>query len=661
VDEGDNTQIPYGLQPWAFNGKTRQWYAMKPLCRSNAPVGVSPYTGFGGNYVFATEYGLMLLLPIFSQRVYSYSPYSNQWTLLPRLASDSAFPGLQNDPCVAYDNKHHKAVTFNCNSAAPVYTFAYDVGTHSWSRVNSATQPTPTNLSDQVVGGWYNAYGASTYDRKNGVVVYLTYDGAETWTLDLDSAKWRNMSPTGTPSSNGNMGEGMAFDPKRNATLVYANRRDEVWTYKYGAGIPDRPDPVADPSGVTDANSITLAWTAPPAGSAPVKYYVYRSQWEDNRTTASGLVPGPYVKIDSATALTYRDTAAILKTAGVFHSYAISAVSAQGVESDLSSPVFTRLRVPMGLVATPFSKTRVLLRWVPKKEADVAGYNIYRTQKAYPTHTMLKGLKINSSPVTGLTYFIDTTLSLCSAAVCPDSMAMYAITAVNSLGKESGFSPYALTVPDQVPNLWADTVNKRITWSPPRNGKIVNYRIFDGRVGDWNTGSANPTQVATVTDTFWSYAGRNASAYKVRAFNDCGQVGHFSDVMEIQTKDNDNFGMLRVDFQAHRPEVDSFYDGLPSLGVAIEDALLRLSGAAFSVAVSPNPFSGVARISVSGPAQKARVTMKVHDMAGRLVKEMSGTSGAPISFEALHLATGIYHARIQCGKNVRTVKMIVIK
>ena len=76
-------------------------------------------------------------------------------------------------------------------------------------------------------------------------------------------------------------------------------------------------------------------------------------------------------------------------------------------------------------------------------------------------------------------------VSLCGAAYCPDSMAMYVVTAVNRLGKSSGLSPFALTMPDWVTNMWVDTVNKVVTWSPSRSGNIANYRVFEGHQGSW--------------------------------------------------------------------------------------------------------------------------------------------------------------------------------
>jgi hypothetical protein len=629
-----------------------------------APPGRT-YGGFGSNYVFITEYSLALLVLPRYKRLYCYSPYSNQWTLLPNNPSDTDFPPEEGFQCQAYDLKHRKAVVVYGNSSSYNGTWTYDMGTQSWTKITVNTEPT------NGVTGWYNSYSAATYDRKNGVVIYLTADGSETWALDLDNNSWTNMNPTGSPSSCGNMGEGLTYDPKRNVTLVYANKNDEVWTYKYENGIQNRPDPVENPSGVTDASSITLSWGPPSAGVSPVKYYMYRAEWKDNAAKASGIIPGPYQLIDSTTQTTYTDAnTAVITAAGVFHSYYISAVSAQGIESDPSSPVFTRLRVPMGLVATPYSKNRILLRWKPKYEADLAGYNIYRRQKAYPFTTEMKENRINNTLITGTPYFIDSTVSLCGSASCPDSMAMYVVTAVNRLGRESGLSPYTLTAPDWVTNMWTDTVNKVITWSPPRCGNIVNYRVCEGHQGSWEDStdkSVYPVEVDVVTDTFWSYAGRTPSAYKVKAFNTINQLGYFSDVMAVETKDNDKFGMLRLDFQTHRPTVDTFYNDVPPISIGIEKRDVN-EVLETGLEVYPSPFNSKTFIYVHR-GQRSEVRSQnaeiiILNISGKVVYRLTSylwhlASG--FYWNASNHASGVYIIRVNVNEKVMEKRVILIR
>jgi fibronectin type 3 domain-containing protein len=650
--EGVYEEFDYPLNVWAFNGRTRQWYAMRPLIVEGPPRGVTLLEGYSYNYAYAKEYAISLIVPILGQRVHTYSSYFNQWTWLPRNTSNTVFPTAEKYPCVTYDLKHRKLIYFYGNSSTYYETWTYDIPTKSWTKLSLSPQP-PRGTTFSLFG-YHSGMG---YDRKNGVVVYLRDNGSATWYLDLDSLKWKDASPTGTPASSG--WGSIPYDPVNNVCAVFTFRNDEVWTYKFGGGIANRPDPATDLAGVTSASGITLTWQAPAAGAAPVKYYVYRCEWADNQAAASGMVPGDYVKIDSTAQTTWTDNLTdTLKKAGVVHSYCVSGVSVQGVESDLSDPAFTCLRVPMGLTATALTRSSVLLRWKPRKEADLAGYNVYRAQRAYPRHNMMKATRLNAGLITGQTFFLDDNVQLNPTMGSVDSVVMYVVTAVNLLGRESGFSPYAITHPDWVTNMRADTANKRITWSPPRCGYIANYRIYEGRQGTWTGGSANPTQVAVVTDTFWSYSGRVTSAYKVRAFSTIGQLGFFSDVLAVQSKDDDAFGNYRLDFQTEIPVKDTFYNDLPPLSVAVERAA-RLKAGGAALEASPNPFRSSVRLSAyfkDGGAPH----LEIFNANGRRLWE-GEMRDAAFEWNAEKMPAGVYVARVCAGKRSAEKKLVLIR
>lgn len=642
-------EIRFIFAPWAFDCNRGQWDAMRPL-NPDSPPNSAPYYGFNNNFAFAAEYGLCVMTPIRNNRVHCYSAWSNQWTFLPLNTSDPANPPMASDQCVTYDLKHGKMVCVFGNTADSG-TWAYDVGGHSWSRLalgGDYAKGTPS---------WFGAYSASCYDSKNGVTVYLTADGSRTFSLDLDSMKWTERSPTGAPVSCGNMGEGLTYDPVNNVSVVFAAQGDEVWTYKFGPGIAGRPQAPQGATGVTDENSITLTWS----GSA-TQYYIYRAEWEDNKTNSSGIVPGPYRKIDSTAQTTWTDNQAdTLKKAGAFHSYYISAVSASGMESDPSDPVYTRLRVPMGLAATPLAADRVVLRWKPKKEADLAGYNVYRAQRAYPRHNTIKANKLNSALITGTPYFEDVT-----AAIYPDTLAMYVVTAVNRLGRESGLSPFATTAPDWVTNMVTDTLGKTISWSPPRCGYIARYNIYEARQDTFDIDAEGMvttfTLVDSVTDTFWNYAARDpVLTYKIRAVNQVGQEGHFSDVMAIQTKDDADFGMYNLDFQTEKPVVDTFYNDLPQ--IAVEQWRWRGHAAGMDMAVHPNPFNPRAVISLV-LEKDALLSVALFDAAGRRVmdfgKGLFAKGNHNLVVDGGKLPAGVYWCAASGheGKIVRAVTLL---
>jgi len=669
----NNYDMNYPIPIWGFSGKTGQWYALRPLIVEGLPRGVTAFDGYTFKMVHAKEYGLSLIAPPQYGRVYSYSAYLNQWTLLPKNTGELTGPESVRT-CAAYDTRHRKMVTMYGNNPGNADTWTYDVGLHAWTKLAVTNTPTKSTSNSQ---GLFTTHSAIAYDRKNGVVLYLKNDGAETWALNIDSTQWVNLAPTGRPPSSGTGADGLDYDPVNNIFIVYTVANDEVWTYKYGSGIANRPESPQNVSGITDANGITLSWTVPSTGTAAVKYYIYRSQWDNNKASSSGLVPGPYVKIDSAAGLTCQDNSALLKSDSVFHSYFISAVSAQGVESDPSEPAFTVLPVPMGLVTTALSKNQVVLRWKPAKQPDIAGYNVYRFKGAYPRHNQMKTGKLNTAPVTGTSLYTDNTVTLSasvganpqSTANNPqtetDSIVMYVVTAVNSLGKESGFSPYAVTQPDWANNLWIDTVNKFITWSPPRNKNIASYKVYAGAPNSWDGGSGFPTQVAVTTDTFWSYGNGTPSAYKVRALNTIGQNGFFSDVMPLKWKDEDDSGNFRADFMTEKPAVDTFFNNLPPVSIDEDGVAVP---AETSIETYPNPFNPSIAVRIYGPKKAAsEYSVFIYDAAGKKIADLSRSlkKDAPyslsVSWDAATSASGTYLVEVVAGNQKMHKKIALLK
>jgi hypothetical protein len=673
VTEAPEYEMDYPLSPWAFNGKTRQWLAMRPLAVEGLPKGKGYFHGFGTQLAFAKEYGLALFCPTNYNRVYAYSPYFNQWTLLPLNPANTEFPPQSSAIPTVYDLKQRKLLYVYPGS----FTWAYDVGTKSWSRLSGAGNTGPGG------GGWNKPYLCAAFDSKNGVTVYLTADGSATWALPSGNGKWTRLNPVGMPASGGSYGQGLAYDPVRNVSIVFSAKNDEVWTFKYGNGIAGRPDPVENVSAVTSESGITLSWAAPVANTVPDMYYIHRCEWEDNKTLSSGIVPGSYAIVDSVSKPGWTDTdVAVLKKVGVFHSYYVSARSAQGLESDPSDPVFTVPRVPMGLTATPLSANQVLLRWKPKAESDIAGYNVYRAKYFYPKHNHMKAGKLNNTLIIGTPVYTDEAITLYPTTGTyvdtyfykppdmgmQDSIVMYVVTAVNRLGKESGFSPYALTHPDWVNNMWVDTTKKIIHWSPPRNGHIDRYQIYRGNMLAWAYDNyGHLVHADNTADTLWSYAGQNqVSCYRVRAVNSIGQVGFMSDVMAVQTKDDDQFGMLRLDFQDRQPIRDAFYDDLPV--IAIEKPVDSKTGAISPVRAYPNPFNPAVVISVANGmgVQLNAPTLAIYNIHGRLVYSGQIKTNNHFTWHGknqcgLPVSAGIYFCRLKIANKILQKRLILYK
>jgi hypothetical protein len=265
--------------------------------------------------------------------------------------------------------------------------------------------------------------------------------------------------------------------------------------------------------------------------------------------------------------------------------------------------------------------------------------------------------------------FTDSVITLYPTAGTLDSIVMYAVTAVNSLGRESGFSPYALTHPDWVTNMRVDTAQKTVHWSPPRCGNISSYLIYEGEQKSYVEGSTlNTLPIDTVTDTVWSYAGRAAlRAYKVRALNSIGQLGFFSDVMAVQTKDDDGFGNFRLDFQTVHTVQDTFYNDVPPIGA--ETGVPAKAPAGFSVRVAPNPFNTAVGIACdvlrSTCDVNTPVKCSVFDIKGNLIKtltshEVRRTKHA-FTWSPAGLPVGVYLFRASYGNRTAQAKAVLLR
>jgi len=78
----------------------------------------------------------------------------------------------------------------------------------------------------------------------------------------------------------------------------------------------------------------------------------------------------------------------------------------------------------------------------------------------------------------------------------------------------------------------------------------------------------------------------------------------------------------------------------------------------------PNPFNPVTTIRFVVP-EKIRVTISVHDVAGRLVAMLADDVQEPgvheLTWNATGVASGVYFARMHAGKTDVSRKMVLLK
>jgi len=337
--------------------------------------------------------------------------------------------------------------------------------------------------------------------------------------------------------------------------MVYTYRQDTVHTGQLGE--------IRSVSSVSSADSIRLSWTRPFDGPTPDKYYIYRAGWADHRNVTEDLVPGPYTLIDSTTDTVLSDAPA--QQAGIFYSYSVRPVK-DGQPGIMSVPAYSRRPVPMGLIATVYSRQEVRLKWAADTAADVAGYNVYRFYGRVPNDFGALE-KLNSALVGPKPVFIDSTVQITG-----DSIVSYVVTTVNQYGHESGLSPRADSRIDRIMGSWADTINTFLHWSPTMADTFQEYQVWVQPVGSFENGvSVTLRAFPNVHDTFRLVSAVNWH-YKVMVINAIGQDGHFSDLVPWATIADDNKGMYRGDGMLQPPAYDPFWD---RVGLAPDELALE--------------------------------------------------------------------------------------
>lgn len=231
--------------------------------------------------------------------------------------------------------------------------------------------------------------------------------------------------------------------------------------------------------------SVTLVWD--PVNDANLTgYHVYRNG----------------VKITSSPVTSSTFTVNGLVN-NVNYVWKVTAIKNNGLESGYSDQITTLFdsispAAPVGLTAvTGNVQGTVDLYWMSNKETNLKGYNVYEND-----------VQKNTSIVTVTNYTVN--------GVESDKSYMFAVTAINQSGIESGKSVpviyYFDTIPPNTPvGLAAHSGNQQITltWSPNMEGDLDGYFVYDSQ---GNRLFQNPIKLNTFTvvglevDTSYSFS-----------------------------------------------------------------------------------------------------------------------------------------------------------
>ena len=175
--------------------------------------------------------------------------------------------------------------------------------------------------------------------------------------------------------------------------------------------------PPAEPTSLqvdsTGANSVSLSWTAPAAGS-PTGYNV-------KRATSSG---GPYATVGTTTAPTVAFTDSV--TGGSTYYYVVSALTAGGESGDSSfvsaTPTLGVPNAPTGLTPTS-GNNLVALSWTAPAVGNPTSYNVLRSTTSGSGYSA-----ITTPGAQTTTSYVDTT-------TVNGTTYYYVVSAVNAIGE----------------------------------------------------------------------------------------------------------------------------------------------------------------------------------------------------------------------------------
>ena len=216
------------------------------------------------------------------------------------------------------------------------------------------------------------------------------------------------------------------------------------------------PSPVQDLRAMLTETALVLDWNSPQqhanAAAKPVAFHIYRAEVDPASAQAAVLDPSqakliaPPALLAQTTEMQYRDASAQFG-----HTYFYSVrdsveFGTETVESADSAPAVLTAKdifppaTPQGLeaVLVPATNGRpasVELTWTISTEADLSGYNVYRSERAD-----MSGLKLNTEILSAPTFH--------DMSVLAGKSYYYRVAAVDQSGNESALSP---AVEAQVP------------------------------------------------------------------------------------------------------------------------------------------------------------------------------------------------------------------
>jgi uncharacterized cupredoxin-like copper-binding protein/N-acetylneuraminic acid mutarotase len=223
---------------WAYDVNTDTWTNMDPVSRPSPRFyHVMAYDSESDRVVL---FGGFTATGTFSDETWTYDLNTNSWTNV----TPAVGPSGRANQGMAYDAESDRVVLFGGSTGFPGgtagdvsdETWTYDLNTNSWTNVTPAVGPSARighvmaydTESDQIV-----LFGGST-----GVPQDFPENlSDDTWTFDLNTNTWTNMTPATGPSARSHLSyQGMAYDAESDRIVLFSGFHVtgvvfDTWTY----------------------------------------------------------------------------------------------------------------------------------------------------------------------------------------------------------------------------------------------------------------------------------------------------------------------------------------------------------------------------------------------------------------------------------------------
>lgn len=223
---------------WTYDLETNTWTVQYPA--DSPPIRES------SAMVYASSSREFVLFGGFGQRIWddtwTYSLGTNAWTN----QQPATHPEARGNPGMDYDSARDKVVLFGGLNGFDSFgdTWTYDTSTNTWMNMGPSSSPQAR---------WGHGMVYDSAHRKSILFGGKTGDEFlnDTWTYDLAANKWTEMNPPDAPSPRCELN--MAYDSARSEAVLFAGNRDvnailsDTWTYNLTTNRWTNMTPAASP------------------------------------------------------------------------------------------------------------------------------------------------------------------------------------------------------------------------------------------------------------------------------------------------------------------------------------------------------------------------------------------------------------------------------